>query len=48
MVVSSLAFWKVVEKVDNSSEFMTLAFMCRFIFGIGAGLLRSVIMVARA
>ena len=48
MVASSFAFWLVVAKVKNDSEFLTYAFMSRFAFGAGAGLLRMVILIARA
>ena len=48
MVASSFAFWLIVAKVKNDSEFLTYAFMSRFAFGAGAGLLRMVILIARA
>lgn len=48
MMASSFALWLIVAKVKNSSNFMTWAFLSRLAFGSGAGLLRSVIMIARA
>ena len=47
MVVASFAFW-IVAYTPNDSEFMSFAFLSRFLFGFGSGLLRSVIMIARA
>ena len=47
MVTASFAFW-VVTYTTNDSEFMSLAFLSRFLYGFGSGLLRSVIMIARA
>ena len=47
MVVASFAFW-LVTYTPNDSEFMAFAFLSRFLFGFGSGLLRSVIMIARA
>ena len=47
MVVASFAFWMVTYQT-NDSDFMAFAFLSRFLFGFGAGLLRSVIMIARA
>ena len=47
MMVASFALWLVVG-ISNDSEFTAFAFLCRFTFGFGAGLLRSVIIVARA
>lgn len=47
MIVGSFAFW-FSSYVVNDSNFMILAFLTRFMFGCGSGLLRSVILVARA
>lgn len=47
MVVASFAFW-MITGVVNDSSFMAFLFVNRFMFGLGAGLLRSVIIVARA
>ena len=47
MIVSSFAFWLATYN-KNASDFMTMAFVFRFLFGFGAGLLRSVITIARA
>lgn len=47
MVVASFAFW-MGTYVVNDSDFMAFAFMSRFLFGFGSGILRSVIMIARA
>ena len=48
MTASSFAFWRVVAKVKNDSEVLMFAFVIRFAFGVGSGLLRSVLMIARA
>ena len=48
MTASSFAFWQVVAKIKNDSEFLVFAFVIRFAFGVGSGLLRSVLMIARA
>ena len=47
MVTASFAFW-LVTYLHNDSEFMAFAFLSRFVYGFGSGLLRSVIMIARA
>mmetsp|Transcript_10548 Transcript_10548/g.12490 ORF Transcript_10548/g.12490 Transcript_10548/m.12490 type:complete len:121 (+) Transcript_10548:558-920(+) len=47
MVAASFAFW-LVTSVVNDSEFMAFMFLSRFLFGFGSGLLRSVIIIARA
>ena len=47
MVASSFAFW-LVAYTTNDSDFMAMAFLSRFVFGLGSGLTRSVIMIARA
>ena len=47
MVTASFAFW-LVTYLHNDSEFMAFAFLSRIVYGFGAGLLRSVIMIARA
>ena len=47
MCASSFAFW-LVTSIVNDSEFMAFTFLSRFLFGIGSGLLRSVIIIARA
>jgi len=47
MVVSSFAFWFVTH-IHNDSEFMALGLISRFVYGFGVGLLRSVIIIARA
>ena len=47
MIVASFSFWGASYLV-NDEKFMFWTFVCRFCFGAGAGLLRSVIMVARA
>jgi len=47
MMSASLAFW-FITGVVNDSEFTAGAFFSRFTFGFGAGLLRSVLIVARA
>ena len=47
MVVASFAMW-LVTYITNDSEFMTLCFVSRFLFGFGSGLLREVILIARA
>ena len=47
MVAASFAFW-FNTSIQNDSNFVAFAFFSRFMFGLGAGLLRSVIIVARA
>ena len=47
MIISSFAFWLATYN-ENASDFMTMGFVFRFLFGFGAGLLRSVITIARA
>ena len=47
MIASSYAFW-LVSYLKNDSNFMFGAFLSRFFFGIGGGLLRSIIIIARA
>ena len=47
MMSASLAFY-LITGLFNDSEFMAGAFLSRFTFGFGAGLLRSVLIVARA
>ena len=47
MVTASFAFW-MVTYIENTSNFMVMAFLSRLTFGFGSGLLRSVIMIARA
>ena len=47
MVVSSYGFWGVSFE-RNDSQFISGAFLCRVAHGLGAGLLRTVIMIARA
>lgn len=47
LVGASFAFW-FVSQIINDSDFMAYAFMSRFLYGFGAGLLQSIIMVARA
>ena len=47
MIVSSFAFWGATY-ISNDEQFMLWAFVSRFSFGIGSGLLRAVIMIARA
>ena len=47
MVVGSFAFW-LVSYITNDSNFTSLAFLARFIFGCGSGLLRSIVIVAHA
>ena len=47
MVTSSFGFWGVTH-LGNDSDFMTLGFLARFVYGLGVGLLRSVIIIARA
>lgn len=47
MAVASFAFW-AVSYTPNDSDFMSFAFLSRFLYGFGSGLLRSVIIIARA
>jgi len=47
MVAASFSFW-LTSTIVNDSSFTALAFLSRFTFGFGAGLLRSVIIIARA
>ena len=47
MMSASLAFYLITTLV-NDSEFTAGAFFSRFTFGFGSGLLRSVLIVARA
>ena len=47
MVVASFALW-LVTYMTNDSEFMAMCFLSRFVFGFGSGLLREVILIARA
>lgn len=47
MMSASLAFY-LITGVVNDSDFTSGAFLSRFVFGFGAGLLRSVLIVARA
>ena len=47
MVATSYAFWSVAY-TKNDMDFAMYAFLCRFGNGIGCGLLRSVILIAKA
>lgn len=47
MCASSFAFW-FITSIVNDSDFIAFAFLTRFMYGVGAGLSRSVIIVARA
>jgi len=47
MIATSYAFW-TVSYIKNDMDFATLAFLTRFLNGIGSGVLRSVVLIARA
>lgn len=47
IVAASFAFW-LVTHLTNDSDFMALGLLTRFVYGFGAGLIRSVIIIARA
>ena len=47
MLATSYAFW-FISYTKNDMDFAMYAFLCRFFNGVGCGLLRSVILIARA
>jgi len=47
MIGTSYSFWSV-SYVKNDMDFAVLAFLSRFFNGIGSGMLRSVILIAKA
>lgn len=47
MIATSYAFWSI-SYIKNDMDFAMYAFIARMLNGIGSGLLRSVILIARA